>query len=337
LPVTKQSGVIVFVKQLVATGLAILVTIGLTACDPPMPPELLASQAEQSVTCIDGELTVATPTAISDVVDGWASSLSGACAGSTLTKLDDADGTAQAIISMDGQISPACKPFAEFPIAIDGGVVAYVLADAPTLNLTPQNIQDIFSGKVTNWSDPSLAPANPDAVLPDLAIHIVGGPQQIAVDALTNWFKKLGVDFKPTLAKTAAKDDGAALATMAEGDIAITSFSNALYAFSTVAAVTVGKDPIAESAIADISGIQRGADISGAKPGDGEAPAYAATYPINMYLCGTDNQVARAIGRYLIRQDSQGSLGAAVVAPLPESIRMKAIAVAAKGLPKPKS
>jgi ABC-type phosphate transport system substrate-binding protein len=327
----------VFVKQLVATGLAILVTIGLTACDPPMPPELLASQAEQSVTCIDGELTVATPTAISDVVDGWASSLSGACAGSTLTKLDGADGTAQAIISMDGQISPACRPFAEFPIAIDGGVVAYVLADAPTLNLTPQNIQDIFSGKVTNWSDPSLTPANPDAVLPDLTIHIVGGPQQIAVDALTNWFKKLGVDFKPTLAKTAAKDDGAALATMAEGDIAITSFSNALYAFSTVAAVTVGKDPIAESAIADISGIQRGADISGAKPGDGEAPAYAATYPINMYLCGTDNQVARAIGRYLIRQDSQGSLGAAVVAPLPESIRMKAIAVAAKGLPKPKS
>jgi phosphate transport system substrate-binding protein len=327
----------VFAKKLVATGLAILVTIGLTACDPPMPPELLAAQAEKTVTCIDGDLTVATPTAISDVVDGWASSLSGACAGSTLTKLDGADGTAQAIISMDGQISAACKQFADFPIAIDGGVVAYVLADAPTLNLTPQNIQDIFSGKVTKWSDPSLAAANPDAVLPDLAIHIVGGPQQIAVDALTNWFTKLGVDFKPTLAKISAKDDGAALATMAEGDIAITSFSNALYAFSTVAAVTVGKDPIAESAIADISGIQRGADISGAKPGQGEAPAYAATYPINMYLCGTDNQVARAIGRYLIRQDSQGSLGAAVVAPLPESIRMKAIAVAAKGLPKPKS
>lgn len=324
-----------FAKKLVATGLAILVTIGLTACDPPMPPELIASQAEKTVTCIDGDLTVATPAAISDVVDGWASSLNGACAGSTLTKLDGADETAQSIISMDGQISAACKPFADFPIAIDGGVVAYVLSDAPTLNLTPQNIQDIFSGKVTMWSDPSLASANPDAVLPDLAIHIVGGPQQIAVDALTIWFKKLGVDFKPTLAKISAKDEGAALATMAEGDIAITSFSNALYAFSTVAAVTLGADSATDSAIADISGIQRGADTSGAKPGQGEAPAYGATYPINMYLCGTDNQLARAIGRYLIRQDSQGSLGAAVVAPLPESVRMKAIAVVAKGLPKP--
>jgi ABC-type phosphate transport system substrate-binding protein len=327
----------VFAKKLVATGLAILVTLGLAACDPPMPPELLASQAEQTVTCVDGELTVATPTAISDVMDGWASSLTGACAGTTVVKLDGANETAQAIISMDGQISPSCVPFAEFPIAIDGGVVAYVLADAPTLNLTPQNIQDIFSGKVTNWSDPSLSAANPDAVLPDLAINLVGGPQQIAVDALTGWFKKLGVDFKPTLAKISAKDDGAALATMAEGDIAITSFSNALYAFSTVAAVTVGKDPATESAIADISGIQRGADSSGAKPGQGEAPAYAATYPVNLYLCGTDNQVARAVGRYLIRQDSQGSLGAAVVAPLPESVRIKSIDVVAKGLPKPKS
>jgi hypothetical protein len=326
----------VFAKKLVATGLAILVTLGLTACDPPMPPELLAAQAEKTVTCVDGNLSVATPSAISDVIDGWSSSLTGACAGSTLTKLDAADAKAQAIISMDGQISPKCKPFAEFPIAIDGGVVAYVLADAPTLNLTPQNIQDIFTGKVTNWSDPSIAAVNPDAVLPDLAIHIVGGPQQIAVDAMTGWFKKLGVDFNPTLTKISAKDDGAALATMAEGDIAITSFSNALYAFSTVAAVTIGKDPATQSAIADISGIQRGADTSGAAAGQGEAPAYSATYPIKMYLCGKDNLTARAIGRYLIRQDSQGSLGSAVVAPLPESVRIQAIQVVSKGLPKPK-
>lgn len=326
-----------FAKKLVATGLAILVTLGLTACDPPMPPELLATQAEQSVTCVDGDLTVATPAAISDVMDGWASSLTESCSGTTLTKLDGADEAAQAIISMDGQISPKCKPFAEFPIAIDGGVVAYALADAPTLNLTPQNIQDIFSGKVTNWSDPSLAAANPDASLPSLPIHVVGGPQQIAVDALASWFKKLGVDFKPSLAKVSAKDDGAALATMAEGDIAITSFSNALYAFSTVAAVAVGKNAATDNAIADIGGIQRGADTSGAAPGQGEAPAYAGTYPINMYLCGADNQVARAVGRYLVRQDAQGSLGAAVVAPMPESVRIKAIAVVEKGLPKPKN
>lgn len=322
-------------KKLVAVSLAVFVSLGLTACDPPMPPEVIAAQAEKTVNCVDGELSIASPIAIADVVKSWASSLTESCANTAVTVLDGADESAQAVISMDGQLAPACTPFATFPIAIDGGVIAYYLTDAPTLNLTPQNIQDIFSGKVTDWSDPSLAAANPDTVLPQLPINIVGGPQQVAVDSLAKWFEELGVDFTPTAANIQATDDGSALATMAEGDIAITSFSNALYAFSTVAAITFGKDVASETAVPDISGIQRGADTSGAKPGQGEGPAYRAVYPINMYLCGTDNQVARAVGRYLIRQDSQGALGAAVVAPLPESVRITAIAEVEKGLAKP--
>jgi hypothetical protein len=300
-----------------------------------MPPEVIAAQAEKTVNCADGDLSIATPLAIADVVSGWASSLSESCPNTLVSVLDGADESAQAVISMDGQVSPKCTPFATIPIAIDGGVVAYYLTDAPTLNLTPQNIQDIFSGKVTDWSDPSLAAANPDAILPSLPINIVGGPQQSAVDSLSAWFEELGVKFTPTAANIQAQDDGSALATMAEGDIAITSFSNALYAFSTVAAVTFGKDVLTETAIPDISGIQRGADASGAKPGQGEGPAYRAVYPVNLHLCGADNQVARAVGRYMIRQDSQGALGAAVVAPLPESVRISAIAEVEKGLAKP--
>jgi hypothetical protein len=322
-------------KKLVAVGLALFVTLGLTACDPPMPPEVIAAQAEKTITCVDGQLSVASPLAIADVVNGWASSLTESCPNTTVTALDGGDESAQAVISIDGQLSPACTPFATFPIAIDGGVVAYYLTDAPALNLTPQNIQDIFSGKVTDWSDPSLVAANPDAVLPNLPINIVGGPQQVAVDAMSKWFEELGVEFTPTAATVQTVDDGSALATMAEGDIAITSFSNALYAFSTVAAVTFGKDVATETAVPDISGIQRGADAGSAKPGQGEGPAYRAVYPINMHLCGTDNQVARAVGRYFIRQDSQGALGAAVVAPLPESVRITAIAEVEKGLAKP--
>ena len=322
-----------FAKKILATGLAIAVTLGLAACDPPMPPELLAAQAEKSVTCVDGSLNLAVPAAISDVVDGWIGALASSCPATTVTKLEAGDETAQAVISLDGQISPKCTPFATFPVAFDGGVVAYALTDAPTLNLSAQNVQDIFSGKVTNWSDPSLAKSNPDAVLPDLAINIVGGPQQIAVDALATWFKKLGVDFKPSLAKISPTDDGSALATMAEGDIALTSFSNALYAFSTVASISVGK----AVANADIAGIQTGADATLKVAADAEVAPYGAVYPVNMYLCGTDNQVARAVGRFFIRQDQQGALGSAVVAALPESVRIKAIALVGKGLPKPKS
>ncbi len=318
-----------FAKKLVAAGIAVFVTLGLTACDPPMPPEILAAEAEKVVKCIDGDLTVATPMAIADVVDSWSTSISGACTGMTLTALDAADETAQAVISMGGQISPACTPFATFPIAIDGGVVAFALSDAPNLTLSPANVQDIFSGKVKNWSDPSLAASNPDAVLPDLAINIVGGPQQPVIDSLAAWFKKLGTDFAPSLAKVAAVDDGAFLATMAEGDIALTSYSNALYNYSTVSAITVDSS----YAIADALGLQNGADES-YKPAEGDFPAYGATYPINLGLCGDDNQISRTVARYLVRQDAQGALGSAVIAPLPDSLRVTTIALIEKGLTK---
>ncbi len=318
-----------FAKKLVAVGLAVFVTLGLTACDPPMPPEILAAEAEKVVKCIDGDLTVATPKAIVEVVDSWSSSVAGACTGMTLTALDSADETAQAIISMGGQISPACTPFATFPIAIDGGVVAFALSDAPNLTLSPANVQDIFSGKIKNWSDPSLAASNPDAVLPDLAINIVGGPQQPVIDSLASWFKKLGTDFAPSLAKVSEFDDGAFLATMAEGDIALTSYSNALFNYSTVAAIAVDDS----YAIADALGLQNGADES-YKPAEGDYPAYGATYTINLALCGADNEIARTVARYLVRQDAQGALGSAVIAPLPDSLRVTTIGLIEKGLTK---
>ena len=315
-----------FAKKLVAVGIAVFVTFGLTACDPPMPPEILAAEAEKVVQCIEGDLTVATPLAIADVVDSWSTSISGACTGMSLTALEASDETAQAVISMGGQISPACTPFATFPIAIDGGVVAFALSDAPNLTLSAANVQDIFSGKITNWSDSSLAASNPDAVLPDLPINIVGGPQQPVVDSLATWFKKLGTEFTPSLAKVSAVDDVAFLATMAEGDIALTSYSNALYNYSTVAAITVDTSYV----VADAVGLQNGADES-YKPAEGDFPAYGATYPINLALCGADNPISRTVARYLVRQDAQGALGSAVIAPLPDSLRVSTIGLIEKG------
>jgi hypothetical protein len=322
-------GEIVFAKKLVAASLAVFVSLGLTACDPPMPPEILAAEAEKVVNCIDGDLTVATPMAIADVIDSWSISIAGACTGMTLTALDAADETAQAFISMGGQISPACTPFATFPIAIDGGVVAYALSDAPNLTLSPANVQDIFSGKIKNWSDPTLAASNPDAVLPDLPINIVGGPQKPVIDSLAKWFAKLGTEFNPSLAKVSDSDDGAFLATMAEGDIALTSYSNALYQYSTVAAIAVD----GSYAVADALGLQNGADESYA-PAEGDFPAYGATYTVDLALCGADNELSRAVARYLVRQDAQGALGSAIVAPLPDSLRITTIGLIEEGLKK---
>jgi hypothetical protein len=65
-----------------------------------------------------------------------------------------------------------------------------------------------------------------------------------------------------------------------------------------------------------------------------EAPApYQIIYPVNLSLFGTDNLSARATARYLLRQDSQGSL--TLVASLPVTVRAEALAFISKGLPTP--
>ena len=318
------------VKKLVATGLAIVVTLGLAACDPPLPPEILAAQAEKTVTCIDGNIALSAPAKISDVIDSWSTSLTGACTGMSITKV--AEDKAQAVITLGTPVAPKCTPFATLPIAEDAGVLAYSLADAPNLVLTAQNVQDIFSGKVTTWNDPTIAAANPDATLPSEPIKVVGTPQQSEIDALTSWFKTLGVTFTPSLAKVTPIDAGVGLDKIAEGEIAITSFSNALIAYSTVASIAVGKN----LATADAAGVQLGADKTAAKPKEGDPIGYGATYPVMLALCGADNNVARALGRFFVRQDSQGALGSAVIAALPDSERVKSISIVEKGLPKPK-
>lgn len=56
----------------------------------------------------------------------------------------------------------------ELPLYISPIAVAYNLPGVDELNLTPENIANIFNQQITNWNDPALAENNEG--LPDLAI-----------------------------------------------------------------------------------------------------------------------------------------------------------------------
>ncbi|MCP1388410.1 phosphate ABC transporter substrate-binding protein PstS [Corynebacterium sp. TA-R-1] len=58
-------------------------------------------------------------------------------------------------------------PFVIGPVAI-----AYNLDGVDELNLTVDNIVDIFQGTITNWNDPAIAESNPGASLPDQDINV---------------------------------------------------------------------------------------------------------------------------------------------------------------------
>ena len=59
-------------------------------------------------------------------------------------------------------------PFVIGPVAI-----AYNLDGVDKLNLTVDNIVEIFQGNIKKWNDPKIAESNPDAKLPDQDISVV--------------------------------------------------------------------------------------------------------------------------------------------------------------------
>jgi len=59
------------------------------------------------------------------------------------------------------------------PMTAGSIVLAHSLKDVPSLKLSREAYVGIFSGKITKWTDPAIASANPDAKLPDAPINVI--------------------------------------------------------------------------------------------------------------------------------------------------------------------
>lgn len=73
-------------------------------------------------------------------------------------------------VAAGGFGSCASDKIVEVPVYISPVAVAFNLEGVDTLNLDADTIAKIFAGEITEWSDPAIAHANPDADLPDQAI-----------------------------------------------------------------------------------------------------------------------------------------------------------------------
>jgi phosphate transport system substrate-binding protein len=338
-------------------ALAVVISLALTACDPPIPQSLLVSQAELEVQCEDGEVSVAVPESLVDLGFSWSDSLSFACEGMVFTQLDGTASEADIVISEQSLIAGRCTPFATVPLAIDAAVLVVNIPDFSEVFLSAQQIVDIFNGTITNWSDPALAELNGDFPLPDLPIILPTEATASAKAALSDWIGRLaGVPLDLSAVADATDFNEIALATPAEeGAIGIASYGAAGYQISSmVAVVTDPANPESYirpdyasllSAKTQLTSKIDGSTLTIAldpsiepKPEEGlddVVPPYQALYAANMALCGEDTTLKRTMARYLLRQDSQGVIAAATMMPLPEAIRIEAIQIVIVGLPVP--
>ena len=296
-----------FKKAISATVIALGISLGLTACDPPMPPDVLAALAEQTVTCESGSVNVAFPDSLVDLTGGWSGALADSCADMSFNAVAADDETADVIISATGEVAANCKPFEQVPFAQDGSVLAFLNSELASLDITPEIVAGILSGAITDWSDPAITEANGGTAASSLPINLMPTAQANALAATKAWLQELGLDDSTSKLTAIPFDDGSAVMAMAEGDIALTTYSAALYNYSTVATVS----------------------------SNGETLQYLGGFTLDAYLCGEDTLVKRAVVKYLLRQDSQGALLSGVVLPLGDEARLAAVTKVSKGLPVP--
>ena len=348
------------VKTSAAALLATAIILSLTACDPPMPPDVAAQIAEQTYTCEPGEANVVASAEMADPVASWQSALPMSCVDPlpAMSITSDSSLPADLLISAQEPTPEVCSAFASAPIAVDSANIAFSLSVTSSLNLTPATAAKILNGEITNWNDPAIAKENVGTEFPDLAITIVKPAEKLAFDALSNWFDRLGAPIQTGKFELSSGTDIATYSALAEGAVAIVPGSYAMSLGLYSASIQTGIDKSTGDAIlanADNSGITSAAtqwkpSASGdnvtveldpnLKPlipagFDFAAEPYQAIYPVKLFLCGDDNLLKRAVANYLLRLDSQGSLGVSNFNQLNEETRTLSLVTLRKGLPEP--
>lgn len=342
-------------RKLIAISIAIAATFNLTACDPPMPPEVAAQILEQSYTCEQGSVVAKFPIDMADPVVGWVDSLLSSCVDPLPTmELQIAEANDFDLL-VNAYQSEKCEPAFSVPFAVEAADFVFQLSDSSYINLSPKSMAAILNGQISNWSDPQIAKENDGTIFPDLEITVRKQADQLALNALLGWLENLGQEVDPARFSAAAKLE---YVPLAEGEVAILPHSqvmaNGLYAASLITGKNKETGEIL-LAVADTVGISSGASqLTAIKNGDvltveldpkippraqegldEAAPPYQAIYPVNLYGCGDDTLVKRAVSLFLLRLDSQGALAASNYNQLPEQIRFEALDIARRGLPIP--
>jgi hypothetical protein len=341
-------------------GLAVVALL-LTACTPPMPPEFKADLAERYVTCVPGEIAIATVPELAEVTQSWVDGISESCSDMSATVVDpvvDVETPVDLFITAPGQ-TPTCTSVASSPIGIDAVAVSVTVDGLDGVIFSPALLHRALSGGMTSWADPELQELNPDIELTDtpVVLRTSARPQDIA--ALNDWMTRLdsaGWPGSPSGLVADAAFDAEAIITELETEGMISVGPASLITNNSLQSVSIQTSPDLEPVYLNTdtvisAGTQMVATTSGSIVTAALDPALAPVPPagsdvalepwqaLNQFtitVCSGANEMAgRAFARYALRLDSQGVMIVAGFTELPEQIRTAGVAAVSEGLPEP--
>ena len=322
----------------------------LTACDPPIPQSLLVEQAEQIVQCGEaGEVSIYLDPGFADLAYTWNEPLVAACPELSMFPADSA-ADAQIVASI---FPTSCEAIASAPVAYDAAAIVFYLEEAFSINLSGEAIQGIFTGEITNWSDPLIAQSNPEVVFPDLEISVVPNSSALLIEAMERWTQELSGEGSSF---SLLREDSEALFSdlifeLPAGGIGLFPLSEATIAGATVANIETPDGIL----LPDQQSIYAGSTMFSTEtngqiittkfetqatplpsPGTSDAALpYKALVPVTLTICNEDSLAVRAVSRFAVRLDAQGLIATSALVGLEEKVRVTSAAVLGTGLPVP--
>lgn len=336
-------------KKALSLAISAAALLGLTACDPPLPPEVRTAILEQTVTCESGDVAVAADWALVSVVDFVSETITYSCPDAYVA-LAEEDVTPDLILSASpNQISG----YSYLPFALDASLLATNLTDLGSLTLSASSIEKILAGEITMWNDAALVADNPFETLPEAPIILVDRARPEVISAFEVWMSRLlGREYSSGITADPEFDYND-IAYGEVGSFGLLSFHDNFDAYLLSAGVaTDGEGGFVGGDLQSIAsaGTQLEVSVEGvvtslimnfglepqAQAGSDAAPVpYQAIFPLYLGYRPEGATAAKVVGMFILRSDTQGEIEQFSMSMLPEAVRVEAVGMISQGLPQP--
>jgi len=346
-----------FKKPVVSILTVSLLTSFVSACTPPMPPDVLAAVAEQQVICGEGQLNIALDEFNTPIIQSINDLYLSSCPDLTINLINDA-ASADIVISdgaADG-IALCVNPAAQVPVMVESTGVAFNLAGVSGLVLDAQTIEKIYKGEITDWADPAIVELNPEFELTSTPITTIALNKKTASDqAFVEWMNRLGATGFQNVATTGFETSlelvealgltdgsisimpGSIMSENALSGVSIkTEAGNVAYDLTSITAASTQAISETNGDIITVS-LDPNKEVSAEAGNDEVTLPWQAISWVNLAICKTETSDLKniATARFFLRQDAQGQLSVFGYGALDESLRLSSAGIVGKNLPLP--
>jgi ABC-type phosphate transport system substrate-binding protein len=346
-----------FQKPIISLLTVPALTFVMTACTPPMPPDVLAAVAEQEVICAEGQLNIALDEFNIPISQSINDLYVSSCPDLTINLTSDA-ATADIVIS-DGSadgIALCTNPAAQVPVMVESTGIAFNLAGVSSLVLDAQTIDKIYKGEISDWADPAIVELNPEFELTSTPITTIGLNKKTTSDqAFVEWMIRLGATGFQNVAKTGFETSLELVEALALTDGAISIMPGSIMSENALSGISMKTEAgnvaydlasitaASTQAVSEINGDIVTVSLDPNKQVTAEAGNDDLTLPwqaiswVNLAICKPDTTDLKnsATARFFLRQDAQGQLSVYGFGALDESLRLLSAGIVGKNLPLP--